>query len=51
MNSKNPISLSGNGEKMSKGKNSDSKVKKQDSFESTLWQAADKLRKNMMPQN
>jgi len=32
---------------MPKGKQADKKIKKQESIEATLWQAADKLRKNM----
>jgi type I restriction enzyme M protein len=32
---------------MPKSKKTDAKAKKQDSFEATLWQTADKLRKNM----
>lgn len=32
---------------MPKSRTTDTKVKKQDSFEATLWQTADKLRKNM----
>jgi type I restriction enzyme M protein len=35
------------GDEMPKGKKEDTKIKKQDSIETMLWQSADKLRKNM----
>ena len=35
------------GDKMPKTEKSDSKAKKRESFEASLWQSADKLRRNM----